>query len=78
MAADSEVDVWHSAIVRAIVAMADGLRIGVTALGVETHDQLASLKKLRCGRGQGSYLARPMAAEDLTQLVRESRRWPVD
>jgi EAL domain-containing protein (putative c-di-GMP-specific phosphodiesterase class I) len=58
--------------------MADGLGIEVTAVGVEAHDQLASLEKLRCGRGQGSYLARPMPAEDLTQLVRESRRWPVD
>jgi diguanylate cyclase (GGDEF)-like protein/PAS domain S-box-containing protein len=71
-------DPHDSALVAAIVAMAEALGLEVTAEGVETHDQLLSLKRLDCRRAQGFYLARPMPAADLSELVAESHRWAVD
>ena len=68
-------DPHDSALVAAIVAMADALGLEVTAEGVETQDQLANLKRLQCRRAQGFYLARPMPAAAMTRLVAESHRW---
>jgi EAL domain-containing protein (putative c-di-GMP-specific phosphodiesterase class I) len=66
-----------SALVAAIVAMADALELEVTAEGVETREQLAILRGLGCGRAQGFHLARPMPGEQLAQLVAERHRWDV-
>jgi diguanylate cyclase (GGDEF)-like protein/PAS domain S-box-containing protein len=71
-------DPHDSALVAAIVAMAAALDLEVTAEGVETQEQLAHLKRLGCRRVQGFHLARPMTADAMTQLVTDSRRWPVD
>jgi EAL domain-containing protein (putative c-di-GMP-specific phosphodiesterase class I) len=71
-------DPHHSALVAAIIAMADALDLEVTAEGVETEDQLASLQKLQCQRAQGFYLARPMPADELTKLVTNAHRWHVN
>ena len=49
-------DPLDSALVAAIIAMADALDLEVTAEGIETQDQLAMLKSLECRRGQGFYL----------------------
>ena len=68
-------DPHDSALVAAIVAMADALGLEVTAEGVETQDQLAILQRLQCRRAQGFYLARPMPADALSRLVAESHRW---
>jgi EAL domain-containing protein (putative c-di-GMP-specific phosphodiesterase class I) len=70
-------DPHDSALVGAIVAMADALGLEVTAEGVETQDQLASLKRLHCRRAQGFYMARPMTADSVIRLVGESHRWNV-
>jgi EAL domain-containing protein (putative c-di-GMP-specific phosphodiesterase class I) len=70
-------DPHHSALVAAIIAMADALELGVTAEGVETRDQLAILKRLHCQRAQGFYLARPMPAAGITKLMADSHRWSV-
>jgi EAL domain-containing protein (putative c-di-GMP-specific phosphodiesterase class I) len=58
--------------------MADALGLDVTAEGVETHAQLANLKRLQCRRAQGFYLARPMPAAAMTELIAKSHRWNVD
>lgn len=71
-------DPHDSALVAAIVAMADALDLVVTAEGVENRDQLEVLKKLQCQRAQGFYLARPMPAAALDKLVAKSHRWMVD
>jgi diguanylate cyclase (GGDEF)-like protein/PAS domain S-box-containing protein len=71
-------DPHDSALVAAIVAMADALGLEVTAEGVETRDQLANLKKLQCRRAQGYYLARPMPEAAMNRLMAESHRWQVD
>jgi predicted signal transduction protein with EAL and GGDEF domain len=71
-------DPHDSALVAAIVAMAAALGLEVTAEGVETHDQLADLKRLQCRRAQGFYLARPAPAASITQLVANAHRWQID
>ena len=66
----------HSAIVAAIIALADALDLEVTAEGVETADQFAILSALKCRRAQGYYLARPMPAAALTTFLEEPHHWP--
>lgn len=50
-------------IVKAIIALGDGLDVSTTAEGIETDDQLNVLKSLGCGCGQGFLLGRPVDAE---------------
>jgi EAL domain-containing protein (putative c-di-GMP-specific phosphodiesterase class I) len=71
-------DPHDSALVAAIVAMADALGLVVTAEGVESAEQLSILRRLQCQRGQGYYLAQPMPAADMDRLVRQSHCWLVD
>jgi diguanylate cyclase (GGDEF)-like protein/PAS domain S-box-containing protein len=71
-------DPHDSALVAAIIAMAAALDLEVTAEGVETPSQLADLVRLGCGRAQGFYLASPMPAEEMTELVGEPHRWAFD
>jgi EAL domain-containing protein (putative c-di-GMP-specific phosphodiesterase class I) len=56
-----------SAIIEAIVSMAQSLSLRVVAEGVENSDQLHSLTKLGCDEVQGFYLAMPMQAEFLAE-----------
>ncbi|MDQ1374118.1 MAG: hypothetical protein QOJ09_1456 [Actinomycetota bacterium] len=69
-------DAHDSALVAAILAMATALGLGVIAEGIETRAQLELLKKMRCGRAQGFFLARPMPARDMARLVADRRRLP--
>ncbi|HEX2783765.1 MAG TPA: EAL domain-containing protein [Ilumatobacteraceae bacterium] len=71
-------DAHDTALVAAIVAMAAALGLEVTAEGVETHEQLVNLEKLQCQRAQGYYLARPMPADAMNQLVVDAHRWQLD
>ena len=66
-----------TALVTAIIAMADALTLDVIAEGVETAEQVAQLKHLRCPRAQGFYLARPMPAAALSQLVVDTHLWSI-
>jgi diguanylate cyclase (GGDEF)-like protein len=66
-----------SALVAAIIAMSDALKLDVTAEGVETQEQLDLLRGLSCQRAQGYLLARPMTAKDLTGLIDDNYVWPV-
>ena len=50
-------------IIRAIISMASGLSMDVTAEGVETADQAAQLNGMACEFGQGFYFHRPMTAD---------------
>jgi len=71
-------DPHDSALVAAIVAMADALGLVVTAEGVESSAQLNILRELQCDRGQGYYLARPMPADDMDRLVSQAHCWTVE
>jgi diguanylate cyclase (GGDEF)-like protein/PAS domain S-box-containing protein len=52
-------------LIRAIVSIAETLRFEVIAEGVETPEQLARLKNLRCRYAQGYLFARPMEPGDV-------------
>ncbi len=62
-------DTEDTAIIRAVVTLAQSLGIVVTAEGVETVEQLAQLRALGCEQGQGYYFARPVAADRLPELL---------
>ncbi|MBV2204792.1 MAG: EAL domain-containing protein, partial [Pseudomonas sp.] len=65
-----------AAIVRAIVAMAHSLGIGVIAEGVESEGQLGFLRNLRCEEAQGYHVARPMPADEFQAFLRHGHRIP--
>jgi diguanylate cyclase (GGDEF)-like protein len=57
------------AIVRAILALADGLGMETVAEGVETEAQLEFLKNHECNIFQGYLFSRPVSAEDFLKLL---------
>ena len=63
---ESDADGWELA--SAIVSMGRALRLTVIAEGVEEPFQLERLRKLRCARAQGYYLARPLPADEMDKL----------
>ncbi len=62
-------DTEDTAIIRAVVTLAQSLGIVVTAEGVETAEQLFQLRALGCEQAQGYYFARPVAADRLPELL---------
>ena len=64
-----------AALVMAIVTLAHNLRLRVVAEGVETEEQLAFLRLLRCDEGQGYLFGRPMPPEAFeSTLARDPKR----
>jgi EAL domain-containing protein (putative c-di-GMP-specific phosphodiesterase class I) len=61
------------ALVESVITMAHTLGKRVTAEGVESGAQLEFLRSRGCEAAQGFYLARPMSATALTEIL-ESRR----
>jgi EAL domain-containing protein (putative c-di-GMP-specific phosphodiesterase class I) len=59
----------ESAVVRAIVLMGNSLGKSIIAEGIETDAQLALLREMGCGGGQGFHLARPLAPEVAEALL---------
>ena len=68
-AGESEGDV---AITRAVMAMAQSLKLVVVAEGVETQAQIDFLLRLGCTTVQGFLLGRPLPATATADLLRES------
>ena len=58
-----------AAIVRAVLALASSLGMSVVAEGVETPEQLAVLRGLGCSKGQGFWFSRPVAADQIEDLL---------
>jgi diguanylate cyclase (GGDEF)-like protein/PAS domain S-box-containing protein len=56
-------------IVRTIIMLAQNLGMDVIAEGVETKEQLALLRKLKCENGQGYYFSTPLEAVDAENLL---------
>jgi diguanylate cyclase (GGDEF)-like protein len=68
--ADIEENNSHQRIVRAAIAMAQGLDIEVAAEGVETVRQLDFLKSCNCDLVQGFLISRPMQPEKISAILR--------
>ena len=60
----------HQRIVRAAIAMAQGLDIEVAAEGVETMTQLEFLKSCNCDLAQGFLISKPMQPEKVSAILR--------
>jgi PAS domain S-box-containing protein len=56
-------------IMRTVVTLAEHLGLEVVAEGVETAEQVAAVKRLGCGLGQGYFFARPLAPDAFARLV---------
>lgn len=56
-------------IIRAIVTLARNLGMNTIAEGIETVNQLAQLKALKCQYGQGYYLSKPLDKEILESII---------
>jgi diguanylate cyclase (GGDEF)-like protein/PAS domain S-box-containing protein len=52
-----------------IVRLGQSLRMSTIAEGIEDHEQLDALRRMACDLGQGFYLARPVPAAQIDQLL---------
>jgi EAL domain-containing protein (putative c-di-GMP-specific phosphodiesterase class I) len=62
-------------IVRAIVTIAHNLNMNVVAEGIETAEQLARLRALKCQSGQGYLFAGPMDGATARELIMTRPQW---
>jgi diguanylate cyclase (GGDEF)-like protein len=58
-----------SAIVRAVIDLANAMGISAMAEGVETKNQAAGLRMLGCRVGQGYYFSQPLSAQEFGDLL---------
>jgi EAL domain-containing protein (putative c-di-GMP-specific phosphodiesterase class I) len=64
-----------AAVARAILSLAEGLGVTVTAEGIERAGQLEWLRARGCDEAQGYLLSRPLSAEELERrFLREPRQ----
>ncbi len=63
-----------TSLVRAIAWLGTALGLTIVAEGIETERQVAELRKLGVGRGQGFYFHRPLEAARVEELLRLERR----
>ncbi|PKO91414.1 MAG: diguanylate cyclase [Betaproteobacteria bacterium HGW-Betaproteobacteria-10] len=75
---DIAADPDDAAIVRAIIAMGNALRLGVVAEGVETNAQFAYLLEHGCTRFQGYLFGRPMPFKDFEKTLAKELSEPLD
>jgi EAL domain-containing protein (putative c-di-GMP-specific phosphodiesterase class I) len=61
------------AVVESTVVLAEKLRLGLVAEGIETARQLHCLREMNCKTGQGFLFSRPLAAEAIEPLLRQGR-----
>jgi EAL domain-containing protein (putative c-di-GMP-specific phosphodiesterase class I) len=69
-----DTDSGDAAIARAVISLARGLKLEVTAEGVENAAQCAFLKEHACDEIQGFFFSRPVGAEAFARMLREGRR----
>jgi diguanylate cyclase (GGDEF)-like protein/PAS domain S-box-containing protein len=62
-------------IVRTIISLAQNLDIHVIAEGVETPEQLAALRALKCEFAQGYAFSRPVSAQAADAMLAGKRPW---
>jgi len=59
------------AIIQSIASLGKSLKMGTTAEGVETLEQLNIVRKAGCTEAQGFYFSRPIKEPDFSTLLRE-------
>jgi EAL domain-containing protein (putative c-di-GMP-specific phosphodiesterase class I) len=62
-------DQQDEAIVRSIVTLASDLGMQVVAEGIETAEQLETLRGLACDYGQGYYFSRPLPSHQAEAFI---------
>ena len=60
----------NTAIVKAVIGMARGLKLRVIAEGVETLEEAAFLRAYRCEEAQGNYFSQPVPSRQFAMLLR--------
>ncbi len=60
-------------ILKQVILMAEQLKLGLIAEGVETREQVELLKQMGCDQVQGYYYAKPMPMEEFYKLLLENR-----
>lgn len=58
-------------ILEQVVIMADKLKLGLLAEGVETEEQVKQLQNIGCDQVQGYYYAKPMPEEEFFELLKQ-------
>jgi diguanylate cyclase (GGDEF)-like protein len=71
---DISTDADDATLTRAIINLAQNLRLKVVAEGVETEAQLVFLSSNGCDEMQGYLFAKPANAEDCERMLREARK----
>ncbi|GAA2907283.1 hypothetical protein Acy02nite_69700 [Actinoplanes cyaneus] len=66
----------RQAVARAVIQLANALRLDTVAEGIESPEQVAALLELGYTRGQGYYLGEPMTADAVSGLLARQRRAP--
>lgn len=61
----------HRRLLEAILGVADSLQMPVTAEGIETPHQAATLTRLKCKNGQGFLYSRPIPADAILELLQQ-------
>ncbi|PSJ43080.1 EAL domain-containing protein [Allosphingosinicella deserti] len=65
-------DPRNAAIIRAVVAIADTLKLETTAEGVETQDEIELIARLGCSHIQGFVYGRPVSGDDVAASLANS------
>lgn len=71
---DLSVNEYDATIANTVILLGHSLKLTVIAEGVETKEQLDVLRRMGCEEMQGYYFSRPIAAADLSALLKEGRR----
>jgi diguanylate cyclase (GGDEF)-like protein len=66
-----DTDYEDAAIVEAIIALANTLKLTVVAEGVETHGQLKALNRFQCDIIQGYYFSKPVPTDQILELMQK-------
>lgn len=59
-------------VVQAIIGLAKAIGLKIIAEGVETEEQLKSVKQMGCDQAQGYYIHKPMPFADMIALLKKS------
>jgi EAL domain-containing protein (putative c-di-GMP-specific phosphodiesterase class I) len=68
---DIPADEEDIAIVKAIIALADSLKLDIIAEGVETQEQKAFLVENGCTKIQGFYYSKPISSEEMCRFLQK-------